>query len=76
MRRLIVGIVAGGLLSIGVVAAPAAAEPQVCQGEIISSSVQPTGLGPGRRAVATMFFGDHPTAVRDAEQAVRAFCGF
>jgi hypothetical protein len=40
----------------------------------VSSSVQPSAFGPGRRAVATMFFGDYPTAVRDAERALQEFC--
>ena len=33
---------------------------QSCQGGVVSSSVQPSAFGPGRRAVATMFFGDPP----------------
>ena len=75
MRKLVVAVVAGAL-GVGVLAAPAVAEPnaQSCHGGVVSSSVQPSALGPGRRAVATTFFGDHPTAVRDAERALQEFC--
>jgi hypothetical protein len=75
MRKLFVALAAGAI-GVGVLAAPAAAESkaQSCQGAIVSSSVQPSAFGPGRRAVATMFFGDYPRAVQDAEQAVKAFC--
>jgi hypothetical protein len=75
MRKLGVALAAGAIY-VGVVAPPAAAEPnaQSCHGGIVSSSVQPSALGPGRRAVATMFFGDSPTAVRDAERALQQAC--
>ena len=78
MRKLVVALAAGAI-GFGVVAAPAAAEPppQACIGGVVSSSVQPSSfpdIGPGRRAVATEFFGDSPTAVRDAERAVQEFC--
>jgi hypothetical protein len=75
MRKLVVALAAG---AIGVaVAAPAAtAEPnaQSCQGGIVSSSVQPSALGPGRRAVATFLFGDDPHAVQTGARAVQEFC--
>jgi hypothetical protein len=63
-------------IGVGVAAAPAVAGPgaQSCQGEVVSSSVQPSAFGPGRRAVASTFFGDYPTAVQDAERAVQALC--
>ena len=75
MRTLVVALAAGAI-GLGVSVAPAAAEPraQSCQGAVVSSSVQPSAFGPGRRAVATMFFGDYPTAVRDAERALQEFC--
>ena len=75
MKKFVVALAAGAL-GLGAHAAPAAAEPsaQSCQGELVSSSVQPSGFGPGRRAVASMFFGDYPTAVQDAERAVQEFC--
>ena len=75
MRKLVVALAAGAI-GAGVVAAPAAAgpAPQSCRGEVVSSSVQPSAFGPGRRAVATMFFGDYPQAVRDAERALQEAC--
>ena len=75
MKKFIVAFAAGAL-GLGAHAAPAAAEPsaQSCQGELVSSSVQPSAFGPGRRAVASMFFGDYPTAVQDAERVVQEFC--
>jgi hypothetical protein len=75
VRKLVVALAAGAI-GVGAVVAPAAAEPkaQSCRGEVVSSSVQPSAFGPGRRAVASMFFGDYPTAVRDAERALQEFC--
>jgi hypothetical protein len=76
MRKLVVALAAGAI-SVAIVAAPAAAEPTggpgepTCQAEVISNAVQE---GTGRRAVAEFFFGDYPTAVQDAERAVREFC--
>jgi hypothetical protein len=74
-RKLVVALAAGAI-GRGVGAAPAAAEPtpRSCIGEVVSSSVQPSAFGPGRRAVATMFFGDYPTAVQDAQRALQDFC--
>ncbi len=76
MKKFVVALAAGAL-GLGAHAAPAAAEPsaQSCQGEFVSSSVQPSAFGPGRRAVASMFFGDYPQAVRDANQALNELCG-
>jgi hypothetical protein len=75
MRRLVVALAAVAI-GAGVVVAPAAAEPapQSCRGEVVSSSVQPSAFGPGRRAVASMFFGDYPKAVQDAQRALQEFC--
>ena len=75
MRNLAVAF-ATGAIGVGVVVAPAAAEPppQACIGGVVSSSVQPSEFGPGRRAVATMFFGDSPTAVLDAQRTLQDFC--
>ena len=75
MRNLAMAL-AVGAIGVGVFVPAAAAEPnaQSCQGGIVSSSVQPSAFGPGRRAVATLFFGDYPTAVRDAERAVKEVC--
>ena len=75
MRKLGVALAAGAI-GVGVIAAPAAADPapQSCQGQVVSSSVQPSAFGPGRRAVASMFFGDSPTAVRDAQRALQDAC--
>ena len=75
MRKLVVAVAAGAI-SVGVVVAPAAAEPkaQSCHGGVVSSSVQPSASGPGRRAVASTFVGDYPQAVRDANQALKEFC--
>lgn len=75
MRKLVVALAAGAV-SVGVVAAPAAAESESpsCHGGVVSSSVQPSAFGPGRRAVASMFFGDYPQAVRDANRALKEFC--
>jgi len=76
MRKLVVAVIAGAI-GAGVVVPSAVAEPTggpgepTCQAEVISNAVQE---GTGRRAVAEVFFGDHPTAVRDAEQAVQGFC--
>jgi hypothetical protein len=74
-RKLVVAVAAGAI-GAGVVVAPAAAEPnaQTCHGGIVSSSVQPSAFGPGRREVASMFFGDYPQAVRDANQALNELC--
>ena len=75
MRKLVVAVVAGAL-GVGVLAAPAVAEPnaQSCHGGVVSSSVQPDAFGPGRREVASTFFGDYPQAVRDANEALNEFC--
>ena len=75
MRKFAVALAAGAI-SVAVAAPAASAEPsaQSCQGGIVSSSVQPSALGPGRRAVASMFFGDSPKAVQDAQRAVQEFC--
>jgi hypothetical protein len=75
MRKLVVALAAGAI-GVGVVVAPAEAQPtpQSCQGEVVSTSVQPSAFGPGRRAVASMFFGDYPTAVQDAQRALQEFC--
>jgi hypothetical protein len=73
---MLVGALVAGAIAGGVVVAPAAAEPppQACIGGVVSSSVQPSAFGPGRREVATMFVGDYPTAVRDAGRALQEFC--
>jgi hypothetical protein len=75
MRKLAVALAAGAI-GVAVLVPSAAAEPnaQSCHGGVVSSSVQPSAFGPGRRAVATLFFGDSPTAVRDAERALQEFC--
>jgi hypothetical protein len=75
MRKLVVALAAGAI-GVGVGAAAAAAEPaaQSCQGQVVSSSVQPSAFGPGRRAVASMFFGDSPKAVQDAQRALQEGC--
>jgi hypothetical protein len=78
MRKLVFALAAGAM-GLGVVVGPAAAEPppQACIGGVVSSSVQPGSfpdIGPGRRAVATEFFGDRPQAVRDAAQTLTDFC--
>jgi hypothetical protein len=76
MRTLGVTLAAGAI-GIGVLVAPAAAQPTggpgepTCQAEVISNAVKE---GPGRRAVAEFFFGDYPRAVQDAERAVQDFC--
>ena len=76
MRKLAVALVAGAI-GAGMVVPSAVAEPTggpgepTCQAEVISNAVQE---GTGRRAVARFLFGDHPTAVRDAERAVQFFC--
>ena len=44
------------------------------QAQFVAESVQPSVFGPGRRVVATLFFGDYFQAVKDAERAVQAFC--
>jgi hypothetical protein len=77
MRKLIVAALAAGAIGVGVVVAPAAAEPAPpsCHGGVVATSVQPSALGPGRRAVASnVGFGEDPTAVRDANQFLKAFC--
>jgi hypothetical protein len=75
MRKFAVALAAGAI-SVAVAAPAASAEPnaQSCQGGLVSSSVQPSALGPGRRAVATFFFGDDPHAVQTGAQAVKEFC--
>jgi hypothetical protein len=79
MRKLVVALVASAI-GVGVVVAPAAAEPppQACIGGVVSSSVQPSSfpdIGPGRRAVATEFFGEFgPQAVQAAQRALQGFC--
>jgi hypothetical protein len=76
MRKLVVAIAATAI-GVGVVVSPAAAQPTggpgepTCQAAVISTSVQEFT---GRRAVAEFFFGDDPTAVREAERAVQDFC--
>jgi hypothetical protein len=58
MSKLVVTLGAGAI-GVGVIVPPAAAAPTPpsCIGEVVSSSVQPSVFGPGRRAVATLFFG-------------------
>jgi hypothetical protein len=75
MRKLVVAVAAGVIGGVGGVVAPAAAEPnaQSCHGGVVSSSVQPSAAGPGRRAVSG-FLGDYPQAVRDANQLLKDFC--
>jgi hypothetical protein len=79
MRKLAVTLAAGAF-AFGVVAAPVAAEPppQACIGGVVSSSVKPSSfpdIGPGRRAVATVFFGQFgPHAVQAAQRALQGFC--
>jgi hypothetical protein len=75
MRKLVVAVAAGAI-GVGGVVTPAAAEPnaQSCHGGVVSSSVQPSAFGPGRRAVASLFFGDYPEAVRDANEALNESC--
>jgi hypothetical protein len=76
VRKLVVALAAGAI-GAGVVVPSAVAEPTggpgepTCQAEVISNAVHE---GTGRRAVAEFFFGDYPTAVRDAERAVQDFC--
>jgi hypothetical protein len=76
VRKLVVALAAGAI-GAGVVVPSAMAEPTggpgepTCQAEVISNAVHE---GTGRRAVAEFFFGDYPTAVRDAERAVQDFC--
>ena len=76
MRKLVMALAAGAIVA-GVVVPSAVADPTggqgepTCQAEVISNAVQE---GTGRRAVAEFFFGDYPTAVRDAERAVQEFC--
>ena len=76
MRQFVLAL-AVGAIGAGVVVPSAVADPvggpgePTCQAEVISNAVQE---GPGRRAVAGFFFGDHPKAVQDAERAVREFC--
>jgi hypothetical protein len=60
MRKLVTAV-AVGAIGVGVFVPAAAAEPNAQS-------------GPGRRAVATMFFGDAPTAVRDAQRALQEAC--
>lgn len=79
MRKLVTAL-AVSALGVGIAAPSAMAQPTggpgdpTCQAAFVSTSVQPSAFGPGRRAVATTFFGDYPTAVQDAEQAVQEFC--
>jgi hypothetical protein len=79
MRKLVVALAAGAI-GFGVVVGPAAAEPppQACIGGVVSSSVKPSSfpdIGPGRRAVATEFFGEFgPQAVQAAQRALQGFC--
>ena len=76
MRKLVVAL-AAGVIGAGMVVPSAAADPTggpgepTCQAGFVSPSVQEFT---GRRAVAEFFFGDYPTAVRDAERAVQEFC--
>jgi hypothetical protein len=72
MRKLVIAL-AVGALGAGIAVPPAAAD-QSCQAEIVSTSVRDPELGPGRRAVATEFFGDDPHAVQIAERTVKEFC--
>jgi hypothetical protein len=76
MTKLAMALVAAAV-GAGVVVPSAVADPTggpgepTCQAEVISNAVRE---GTGRRAVAEFFFGDYPTAVQDAERAVREFC--
>ena len=74
--KLVIAVAAAGAIGVGVVVGPAAAEPnaQSCHGGVVSASVQPSAFGPGRREVASAFFGDYPQAVRDANAALNEFC--
>jgi hypothetical protein len=77
MKKRVAIAFAAGAISAGVVVPSAVAEPTggpgepTCQAGFISTSAQEFT---GRRAVAEFFFGDSPTAVRDAERAVQEFC--
>jgi hypothetical protein len=75
-RKLVVALAAGAM-GVGLIVAPASAQPTPpnCRADIVSSSVRDPDLGPGRRAVATFFFGDDPHAVQTGAQAVKDFCG-
>jgi hypothetical protein len=76
MRKLVL-VLAVGAIGVGVDVPAAGAQPTggpgepTCQAEVISNAVRE---GTGRRAVADFFFGDYPSAVQDAERAVREFC--
>jgi hypothetical protein len=80
MRKL--RVLAAVLAAFGVTAGSASAamptgEPgePTCRAAVISTSVQPWELGPGRRAVADQFFGDSgPKAVQTAEFTLQGFC--
>lgn len=76
MRKLVVALAAGAMC-VGLVVAPAAAQPTPpnCRGDIVSSSVRDPDLGSGRRAVATFFFGEDPNAVQTGARAVKGLCG-
>jgi uncharacterized membrane protein len=77
VRKRVVALALGAIIGVGAVVSPAAAKPTggpgepTCQAEVISNAVKE---GPGRRAAAEFFFGDHPKAVQDAQRAVQNFC--
>ena len=74
MKRIAAGLLAVGTLSLISFASPASADPapQACPGQLVSFAVQVFG---GRRAVADTFFGDSPTAVKDAQAFMKQYCG-
>ena len=63
-------VLATAAIGMGLVAAPASAEPSpsACHGQTVKSFVQQFG---GARAAAEAFFGDQPHAVQEGQRAIR-----
>jgi hypothetical protein len=74
MRKTGVGLLVAGVIGLGAVATPAAADqpqPPTCEGLFIASRAQDAT---GRRNSANAFLGDYPQSVRDIEFLLQSLC--
>jgi hypothetical protein len=75
MRKVFVALIASAALNLGLIAAPATAEPpeNACHGRLLVSFVHEFGSA---RAAAEHVIGDNPHAVQLGQQAIREQCAF
>jgi hypothetical protein len=74
MRKTGLALLVAGVISLGAVTSPAAADqpsPPNCEGQFIASRAQDAT---GRRNAAELFLGPYPQAVRDIEFLLQAIC--